>query len=89
MRSQPRLIPAKTALSPQRQLAFLSRMHDLVQQGSQFVIATHSPILMAFPGAEILLFEGDQLVSTPYDELDHVRLTKAFLNDPEGFVRRL
>ena len=57
--------------------------------GSQLVICTHSPILMAFPGAEILLFEGDQLTPTAYEALDHVRLTKAFLNDPESYLRRL
>jgi predicted ATPase len=44
---------------------------------------------MAFPGAEILLFEGDSITPTPYEDLDHVRLTKAFLNDPESFLRRL
>jgi predicted ATPase len=44
---------------------------------------------MAFPGAQILLFDGDQLTPTPYDELDHVRLTRAFLNDPESYLRRL
>jgi len=76
-------------LSPLRVLSLISLLKTLVEDGAQLVIATHSPILMAFPGAEILLFEGDRLVSTPYDELDHVRLTKAFLNDPEGFVRRL
>ena len=43
----------EAALSPQRQLAFLSRMHDLIQQGSQFIIATHSPIIMAYPEAWI------------------------------------
>ena len=94
---QKRLVPdglyfldePEAPLSPLRVLSLISLMKTLVEDGAQLIIATHSPILMAFPGAEILLFEGDQLVSTPYDELDHVRLTKAFLNDPEGFVRRL
>ena len=44
---------------------------------------------MAFPGAEILLFDGDGLAPTRWDELDHVRLTRAFLNDPESYLRRL
>jgi predicted ATPase len=76
-------------LSPLRQLSLISLLKQVVADGSQLVICTHSPILMAFPGAEILLFDGDQLTPTPYDELDHVRLTRAFLNDPESYLRRL
>ncbi|HZZ87547.1 MAG TPA: AAA family ATPase [Caulobacteraceae bacterium] len=76
-------------LSPLRQLTLISLLKQVVADGSQLVICTHSPILMAFPGAEILLFEGDQLTPTPWDELDHVRLTRAFLNDPESYLRRL
>src|SRR5258706_10678220 len=76
-------------LSPQRILGLISILKEAVADGCQLIIATHSPILMAFPGARILLFEGDQIRPTPYDELDHVRLTKAFLNDPESFLRRL
>ena len=76
-------------LSPQRILGLISILKEAVADGCQLIIATHSPILMAFPGAQILLFEGDQITPTPYDELDHVRLTKAFLNDPESFLRRL
>ena len=94
---QTRLVPGglyfldepEAPLSPLRVLSLISLLKTLVEDGAQLIIATHSPILMAFPGAEILLFEGDRLVPTPYNELDHVRLTKAFLNDPEGFVRRL
>jgi predicted ATPase len=94
---QKRLVPdglyfldePEAPLSPLRVLSLISLLKTLVEDGAQLIIATHSPILMAFPGAEILLFEGDRLVSTPYDEVDHVRLTKAFLNDPEGFIRRL
>jgi predicted ATPase len=76
-------------LSPLRILSLISLLKTLVEDGAQLIIATHSPILMAFPGAEILLFEGDRIVPTAYEELDHVRLTKAFLNDPESFLRRL
>jgi len=76
-------------LSPLRQLTLISLLKQVVADGSQLVICTHSPILMAFPGAEILLFDGDSLTPTPYDELDHVRLTRAFLNDPESYLRRL
>jgi predicted ATPase len=76
-------------LSPLRVLSLISLLKQVVADGSQLVICTHSPILMAFPGAEILLFDGDALTPTPYDELDHVRLTRAFLNDPESYLRRL
>jgi predicted ATPase len=76
-------------LSPLRVLSLISLLKQAVADGSQFFICTHSPILMAFPGAEILLFEGDRLTVTPYAEIDHVRLTRAFLNDPESFLRRL
>jgi predicted ATPase len=76
-------------LSPLRILSLISLLKQVVADGSQLVICTHSPILMAFPGAEILLFEGDTLTPTPYAELDHVRLTRAFLNDPESYLRRL
>ncbi len=76
-------------LSPLRQLSLISLLKQVVADGSQLVICTHSPILMAFPGAEILLFEGGQLTPTPYEELEHVTLTRAFLNHPESFLRRL
>jgi len=76
-------------LSPLRVLSLISLLKSLVEDGAQLIIATHSPILMAFPDAEILLFEGDSITPTAYEDLDHVRLTKAFLNDPESFLRRL
>ena len=79
----------ESALSPSRQLTFIKEIDWLVREGCQMIIATHSPILMALPGAEILLFEGDTLTRTPWAELDHVRLTRAFLNDPESYLRRL
>jgi predicted ATPase len=76
-------------LSPLRVLSLISLLKGLVEDGAQLIIATHSPILMAFPGAEILLFDGDSITPTAYGDLDHVRLTKAFLNDPDSFLRRL
>lgn len=76
-------------LSPLRVLTLISLLKQVVADGSQLIICTHSPILMAFPGAEILLFEGDQLTRTEWGDLDHVRLTRAFLNDPESYLRRL
>jgi predicted ATPase len=76
-------------LSPLRQLSLISLLKQAVADGGQFVIATHSPILMAFPDAEILVFDGDHLTPTAWSDLDHVRLTRAFLNDPESYLRRL
>jgi len=79
----------EAALSPQTSLALLRRMHDLVAAGSQFVIATHSPILMGFPDAWIyeLSERGAELVD--YEATDHVRLTRSFLDDRERFLRQL
>jgi predicted ATPase len=79
----------ETPLSPTRVLALLAILHDAVATGSQFIIATHSPILAAFPGATILVFESGALVETPYEELEHVRVTRDFLNAPQRYLRRL
>lgn len=79
----------EAALSPQNQMALLARMHQLVQAESQFIIATHAPLLMAYPGAEIWVLGEQGLVRTPYEQVDHVRLTKRFLNDPQGMLRQL
>ena len=76
-------------LSPQRQLALLSMLKEMVAQDAQFLIATHSPLLMAFPGAAILNFDKYPVRQIAYDKLEHVALTRAFLNNPETFLRRL
>ena len=76
-------------LSPQRQLALLSMLKEMVEEDAQFIIATHSPILMAFPQAAILSFDNSQIKEIAYAETEHVSLTKAFLNNPETFLRRL
>lgn len=76
-------------LSPLRQLSFLSMLKEMVLQEAQFIIATHSPILMAFPEACIMSFDKSPIRETPYDELEHVTLTKAFLNNPQSFLRHL
>lgn len=64
-------------------------LREMVAQDAQFVIATHSPILLALPGATILSFDSTPPGVFRYEELDHVQLTRAFLNDPEHFLRRL
>lgn len=76
-------------LSPVRQLALISALKQMVTQKAQFIIATHSPILMAFPEAVILSFDGGQAHPVAYQELEHVTLTRAFLEDPEAFISRL
>jgi predicted ATPase len=76
-------------LSPSRQLSFLALLKELVAADGQAIIATHSPILLAFPGAAILSFDGDEIAAVAYEDLDHVRLTRDFLADPEAFLRHL
>lgn len=76
-------------LSPQSQLGFLAMLRDMTAQESQFIIATHSPILLAFPGATIYSFDEPPVKRVAYDELDHVLLTRDFLANPARFLRHL
>lgn len=79
----------EAALSPNRQLSFLALLHDLSKSGeAQFLIATHSPILLTYPQAEIFSFDND-LEKVSYEETEHFTLTKDFLNSPESFFRHL
>lgn len=78
----------ETPLSPIHQLSLLSILKDQVARDCQFIIATHSPILMALPGATILQF--DQRISPiDWESVEHVTITRAFLNDPQSFLRHL
>jgi predicted ATPase len=79
----------EAALSPTRQLAFLALLKDAVTAGAQIVMATHAPILLAAPGATIWSFDHAPAQRVAYDELEHVRLTRAFLADPQAYLRRL
>ncbi len=79
----------ETPLSPARVLALIALLAEGVANGSQFIIATHSPILMAFPGAQILLAEDGTLRPAVWDEIEHVRVTRAFLADPTATLRKL
>lgn len=80
----------EAALSPLRQLGLLSLLREMVEEReSQFVIATHSPILMAFPGAVILNFDQSPLQPIAYEDLAHVRFTRAFLNNRESYLRHI
>ena len=76
-------------LSPQSQLALMVMMQDMIAQQAQFIIATHSPMLLAYPGARIYSFDQAPVQEVPYEELDHVVLTREFLNAPERYVREL
>jgi predicted ATPase len=79
----------EAALSPQRQLAVLSRMHDLILDDSQFIIATHSPILMAYPDACIYLCGKGGISRIAYEETEHFQITRDFLANPERMLRVL
>lgn len=76
-------------LSPLRQLSFLSMLKQMTAEDAQFIIATHSPIILAFPEAQIMSFNDGTINNIPYDELEHVTLTRAFLNDPQSYMRHL
>lgn len=80
----------EAALSPQRQLAFLRILHDLTVRGNcQFIIATHSPILLGFPGAVILSFDGNQIEEIDYEQSAHYQITKYFLDHREKFLKEI
>lgn len=79
----------EAALSPQSQLGFMAMMRDMVDQDSQFLIATHSPILMAAPGARIYDFDARPVRETGFEEIEAVNLMRDFLNAPERFLRHL
>lgn len=76
-------------LSPMRQLSLLALLKAMIGQQAQFIIATHSPILLAYPGARIYTFDGGVIQPTAYEALEHVTLTRDFLNNPETFLKHL
>lgn len=69
-----------------RQLTLMAHIDSLIKQNSQFIIATHSPILMAFPNAEILEFSQQGIKSVDFKETEHYKITKSFLNNPEKML---
>ncbi len=79
----------EAALSPQRQLAVLSRIHDLVRDSSQFIIATHSPILMAYPDSTIYECTSDGINEVAYEETEHFQVTRDFLMNRERMLKIL
>ncbi|HZJ64931.1 MAG TPA: AAA family ATPase [Kofleriaceae bacterium] len=80
----------EAALSPQRQLALLSHIHELAERRrSQFLIATHSPILMAYPGALLYQLDAAGIAPVRYQDTEHYRITRDFLADPERYFKHL
>lgn len=79
----------EAALSPQRQLAMLGRLHDLVQDGSQFLIATHSPILMAYPHALIYECGAQGIRKVAYEDTEHYRVMHDFIANPQRMLKVL
>jgi len=76
-------------LSPLRQLSLISMIKQMVAENAQFIIATHSPILMAFPDAEILNFDQYPIQSIAFDDLPHVEIMRGFLNNPQAYLKHL
>lgn len=76
----------EAALSPNRQLTALSAIHQLVQDESQFIIATHSPILLSYPNAKIIQFDGTGISEVAFEDTEHFAVTRDFLNN---YPRRL
>jgi len=76
-------------LSPQSQLVLLAMIDDMVTQDAQFIIATHSPMLLAYPDAQIYSFDTKPVRAVAYEELDHVRITRDFLNAPQRYLHQI
>ncbi|HXV64990.1 MAG TPA: AAA family ATPase [Vicinamibacteria bacterium] len=80
----------EAALSPQRQLSFLKVVHDLAKpRQAQFLISTHSPIILSYPGAVLYSLDGDSIREVAYRETEHFLVTRDFLNGPERFFKHL
>ncbi|MDX9850575.1 MAG: AAA family ATPase [Anaerolineaceae bacterium] len=76
-------------LSPLRQLSLITLIKQMVAENAQFIIATHSPILMAFPGAEILSFDEVPIKPVAFNDLQHVEIMRGFLNNPTAYLNHL
>ena len=79
----------EAALSPQRQLSLLVRLHDLIDDFSQFIIATHSPLILAYPDAWIYQFGENGIERVSYEDTESFQVTRNFLRDPKGMMRKL
>ena len=79
----------EAALSLRGNLALMRRMHDLVAEGSQFIVSTHSPILLGYPDAKIYVLSSEGIAQVPYEKTEVVELTRAFLDGRDQFLRHL
>lgn len=79
----------EAALSPMKLMTLIAEMDRLVKSNSQFIIATHSPILITFPDSEIIEFSKDEIRSVSYAETEHYQITKRFLENPERMLKYL
>ena len=76
----------EAALSPSRQMSMLSRMHQLIKSDSQFIIATHSPIIMAYPDSIIYQIKDGGFEAVKYEDTDHYKDTRAFISNPQKML---
>lgn len=79
----------EAALSPQRQLSLFLQIAKMAENGSQFIIASHSPILLGIPGAEIITFDEGEMKSCRYEETESYQVTEMFINNREILIDRL
>ena len=79
----------EAALSPQRQLSLFSRIAEMAKEGSQYIIVTHSPILLAMPGADIIGFDGTGLRYLDYEDTESYRITELMINHRDRMVSEL
>ncbi|VBB07133.1 atpase aaa-type core [Lucifera butyrica] len=79
----------EAALSPMRQLSLISRLHELVSNNSQFIIATHSPLLLAYPDSYIYNIDDNGIKKVSYEQTDHFMITKSFVNNYKGMLNEL
>lgn len=79
----------EASLSPQRQLTLLISIYELAKKGSQFIIASHSPILLGIPNAKILTFDHHQITSIAYEDTESYQITELFINNRERLFNKL
>jgi predicted ATPase len=81
----------EAALSPQRQLSFLVLIHDVLQKfkDAQFIISTHSPLILGYPDAQILSFDNDHIHKVEYEDINSLQIVRQFVNDRENFLEEL
>ena len=79
----------EAALSPSRQMAAVSAIHQLVEENSQFIIATHSPILLAYPRSKIYSFSSNGIEEIAYEDTEHYAVTRDFLNNHQEMMKIL